>query len=181
MNDLQTWINTAVANALVQVEPRAADGGYHLWRYSSFNTYRGVIELEKSTPTKVADLETEIRGIVAKEFRPKRSWLRGFAFGACVAAPLFPRDAERLPDCIDIYNRFGGVWQWLVYVAMDQRLACAIHTWSEGYLSPVLRRLVGEIEASGISCPTFVRKKGPIFGFAEAIGRQPLQDFRHPR
>lgn len=174
------WLDTAVARDLTEVSPHTTDLDCRLWRYSTFNRYRGVIELANEAVPKVADLETEIRGIVANEFRPRWTWLRGFVFGACVVAPLFPRDVDRLPDCIDIYNRFSGVWQWLVYIASDQRLACAIHTWSEGYLSPTLRRLVGEIEAAGVPCPTFVRKKGPIFGFAEAIGRQPLPDFRRP-
>jgi hypothetical protein len=178
MNDSESWMAVAVADDLKHSDSRFGEANYRLWRRSSLNMYRGIVAVDKKNSwSNVGDLRIEVQEIVSREFRPKWNWLRGFAFGTCLTAPAFPRDAECLPECIDIYNRFGGVWQWLVYVAREQRLACAIHTWSEGYLSPTLRRLVGAIEESGIPCPTFVRDKGPIFGFAAAIGRQPLSDF----
>lgn len=179
MIESDLWMTAAIANDLGRVSPKTDESGYRLWRRSSFNLYRGVVAIEKpKTWSNVAELQAEVRTIVEREFRPQRNWFRGFAFGAFLMTPGFPGDAEHLPECIDIYNRFRGVWQWVVYVATEQRLACAIHTWSEGYLSPTLRRLVGAIEVSGTPCPTFVRDKGPIFNFAAAIGRQPAADFR---
>ena len=169
----------AIAGKLSPCTPIRPANSYQLWEKKTLNLHRGVLAMYPDEPfSSGAEVEQRIRATVKEEYNLRWSWLRGFAYGAFVMAPNVPDDAEKLENCIDRYNNMSGVFQWLVFVSAKPRVAFGIHTWIEGYLSPIFRNLVQYIADDGLDCPTFVRDKGAFFTFAAQLKQLPFDDFK---
>ncbi len=160
-------IEQAVVGRLLPKRSAHPPANYHLWERKTWNLHRGVIYLECAGSSSAEDIHQSVRGVVASEFDLKWEWLRGFAFGACVRMSGIPADLHLLENCIDVRNRSRGVFQWLVFFSDEPAVAVGIHTWIEGYLSPVYHSIVGILRDAEIPCETFVRDQGAFFRFAQ--------------
>jgi len=59
---------------------------------------------------------------------------------------LGPDDLKVL---VDVRENEKGTLQWVVLVASDARIALGVHTWIEGYLSPVYRDTLQALAKTG--------------------------------
>ena len=139
----------------------------YLWEKKTWGLHRGLVYLEQDSFSSSRDIEEAVRDVVATEFNLKWEWLRGFAFGACIKAREIPGDLNAIEKCVDIRNRLQGVFQWLIFAADKPPFSFGIHTWTEGYLSPIFRNIAAAIEETETPCHTFVRDKGRFFEFAQ--------------
>ena len=69
---------------------------------------------------------------------------------------------------IDVRDNRKGTLQWIIVVARSSSAALGVHTWIEGYLSPVYRGVVRSLEASGFDLATATKKKGRLMTFLTA-------------
>lgn len=172
-------IQNAIGSDLRDMRAKSGEGAYHLWEHRTWNVHRGVVFLEQREPfASSQEVEDRLRSVVRDEFPLGWTWLRGFAFGACVKAPSLPTDGEKLEQIIDIRNRIKGVFQWLVYHSASPSVAFGIHTWTEGYLSPTYRRILEAIREGGTECQGFVRDKGLFFEFTQKMARARMEEFK---
>lgn len=153
-----------------KLRPResAPDPAWRVWEHKTLNRHRGVLHWrpagEAPTFARVADV---MRGQAAASFRV--SWWRGFAFGALVELPKVPADVDALKGVIDVRDNPKGTWQWTVVVCPPARTAVGIHTWIEGYLSPVYRGLIDLHREQGFEVGSVRKEKDGLMNFLTSI------------
>jgi hypothetical protein len=126
-----------------RLRPRGHDLGpeWHVWEHKTLNIHRGVLHWQTADAcADLTNLPELIRANVKASFRI--SWLRGFAFGVLIESDARPLDRSIIEDWIDIRARLGGTWQWTIYACPPARTVVAVHTWQEGFLSPIYRSLL---------------------------------------
>ena len=151
---------------------READGGsqWRLWEYKSINMHRGVLHWRPAQPVaSCANLTSAVRQQVTVSY--KRSWWRGFAFGALVEVPELPQDVALIESCIDTRANSKGTWQWMVLVCPPATTAIGVHTWIEGYLAPTYRALLAHYQSLDYCIGDFKKEKDRLLQFLTAVGR----------
>jgi hypothetical protein len=161
-----TGLSSVVAAA---AEPRSlarradlAEPGWMFWERRNLNLHRVIGLLNRSRPyTDVRMLDAELRGVLARRF--KRAWWRGIAWGVVVDGGANPFTPDALRVLVDTYENRRGTMQWVVLVDGGGREATGVHTWVEGYLSPVYRAVLQQLERSGYRVASIRKEKdGPM-------------------
>jgi hypothetical protein len=166
--DLSMTISASVARLGLKIRDDLHEPGWAFWELKTLNRHRMVgflTDLRKLTNTR--DLETEIRSVVAANFRV--AWWRGFAYGVVAALPSISWSAQELEGLVDIYNTHKGVLQWVILVAHDGRKAVGAHTWMQTYLSPVYRDVLQTLMTAGYKVATAVRGKDGLLKFLTGV------------
>jgi hypothetical protein len=82
------------------------------------------------------------------------------------AIALSPDDLKAL---VDVRENEQGDLQWVVLVASDVRVALGVHTWVEGYLSPVYRDTFQALAGSGYRVTSVKREKDGVMKFLTGV------------
>ncbi len=144
------------------------DHAWRVWEHKTLNLHRGVLHWRPvgESPT-FERISRSIRVRVASTYRI--SWWRGFAFGALVETPTIPKDVEALKSVIDVRDNPKGTWQWTFLVCPPARTTVGVHTWIEGYLSPVYRGLIDLYRAQGYEVGSVRKEKDGLMNFLTSI------------
>jgi hypothetical protein len=136
------------------IEPKVAGRLLGLWQKRTANIFRGVIETQakSSNPVVVAQY---VRGIVKEEFSP--GFFTTFAFGAVLHFPSSTPSPQDILGYVDTKARLRGTWQWVVVTSEVTSRAYGVHTWTEGYLTPVYADMLEQLEAKGYTCESIIK------------------------
>jgi len=166
--DLPNLLAAAAARRKLRPRDDLAEPGWSFWEVRKLNMHRVVGLLQADRPFAAAqDLEREIRGAIARNFR--RAWWRGLAYGAVIEGAATAWHPEDLKVMVDIYENSKGVLQWVILVAKDARAAVAVHTWMGSYLSPVYREVLDGLTAGGYQVATAIKGKDGLLKFLTGV------------
>ena len=144
-------------------------GPWRLWELKNWNRHRAVLQRRTNFSGDAATLQKAVREEVASAF--KISWWRGFAFGVLVESNGPPPDPAALITEIDPRNEPKGTWQWTVVVCPESKKVVGVHTWMEGWLSPLYHALLCHYEDQGFSLAWAVRPKDRLMKILTSVGR----------
>ena len=166
--DLAMIIEAAAMQKKLQRRSDIEEPGWTFWELRNINMHRVVGLLkEQRRFADPHDLETEIRGTIARNF--KRAWWRGLAYGVVAEVTPISWNPDDLKVLVDIYESSKGVLQWVVLVSHDDRTAIGVHTWEEAYLSFVYRSALGSLAAAGYRVTTAVKGKDGLLKFLTGV------------
>jgi hypothetical protein len=188
----QPELSSVVASATRQKEMRLrtdlTEPGWTFWERRTVNVHRVVGLARADRPfANVQALDAELRGVFARDF--KRAWWRGIAYGVLANVGALPFTQDDLKVLVDAYENPKGTMQWVVLVAGDSREATGVHTWIEGYLSPVYRSVLQSLHERGYQVASVRKEKDGLLrvltGVANAraitlTGRAAFSEFRDP-
>ena len=156
--DLPAIVAAAASPRGLQPRTDLGQPGWMFWELRTINRHR-VVGLV--TPYRqfvdAHDLEAEIRRVVSHNF--KRSWWRGMAYGVVAELGTISLGAEDLKTLVDVRENSRGTLQWVILAAGRARAALGVHTWMEGYLSPVYRGTLQALAATGYAVASAKREK----------------------
>jgi hypothetical protein len=172
----------------MQQRSDVGEAGWTFWERRNLNLHR-VVGLMRAhrTFTAARDLDAELRGVLARRF--KRAWWRGIAYGVVAHVEAFPSAPDDLQMLVDTYENSKGTMQWVVLLAGDVREATGVHTWIEGFLSPVYRGVLQHLAERGYRIASVRKEKDGVMRFLTAVadgramavtGRKAFADFRDP-
>ena len=81
-----------------------------------------------------------------------------------------------MEDWIDTRANRRGTWQWAIYACAPAEVAVGVHTWTEGFLSPVYRDLLDYYGSLNYEVGSFRKEKDQLMKFLTAAAR--LKGFR---
>ena len=157
------------------------------WELRNLNMHRVVGLLQ--TDRRLSDartLDAARRGELAGSF--KRAWWRGIAYGVVVKADVPALSTEDLKILVDERENSRGTMQWVVLVSSAGN-ATGVHTWLEGFLSPVYRAVIEALSRSGCRISSVMKEKDGLMRVLTAVadararaltGRQAFPEFRDP-
>jgi hypothetical protein len=160
----------AVAAQQPRMRPRndLREPDWMFWELRTLNMHRVVgLAREGRQFTDVHDLEDEIRGVLTRNF--KRAWWRGIAYGVVVEVSAISLRTEDLKRLVDIRENEKGTLQWVILVGSNPGTAVGVHTWIEGYLSPVYRSILQALSAKGYRIASIEREKDGLMKFLTAV------------
>jgi len=163
---------SAIALAAQQpgMRPRndLSDPGWMFWELRTLNMHRVVgLAGEYRQFADARDLEAEIRGVLTRNF--KRAWWRGIAYGVVVEVSAISLRTDDLKLLVDIRENEKGTLQWVILVANHARTALGVHTWIEGYLSPVYRDILQALVAKAYKVASVKREKDGLMKLLTAV------------
>lgn len=138
-----------------------------LWRRKTANIFRGVLEVECSG-LNAEQSEVLVRDLVLGEFSP--GFFVPFAFGAVLHYSQKAPSPEDLQGLIDDRAQAKGTWQWVIAVDEAAGRAFGVHTWTNGYLTPVYESLLKHYERVGLISSTRTKPPGKFFTRLWRIG-----------
>lgn len=148
----------------------AGDAEWQVWEHKTFNIHRGVLCWRPSrSHLSFAEMTALVRESVKAHYPV--SWWRGFGFGVLIEARALPPDLADIDDAIATRAAEKGTWQWTVFACEPARTCIGVHTWTEGYLSPVYRQLIARYESLGWSVGSFKKEKDHLMQFLTAAAR----------
>jgi hypothetical protein len=143
---------------------------WRLWEHKTLNLHRAVLHWQATDRTPGLPRMSELVREQA-ESRFRIAWWRGFAFGALIEAEAVPPDLPAAEDCIDTRANAKGTWQWLIYACATAQVAVGVHTWTEGFLSPVYRGLLDCYRSAGYEVGSFRKEKDRLMKFLTAAAK----------
>jgi hypothetical protein len=181
-----------VASAAMQKNMRMrsdlTEPKWSFWELRNLNMHRvvGLLQADR----RVADvraLDTELRGALARNF--KRAWWRGIAYGvvADIDTPAFTPDDLKI--LVDERENSRGTMQWVVLTSGATRKATGVHTWIEGFLSPVYRTVLQTLSRQGFEISSVMKEKDGLMRVLTAVadarvraytGHAAFTDFQDP-
>jgi len=153
-----------------ELRPRNDFGepGWTFWELRTLNLHRVVGLLNGYRQFADAhDLGAEIRAVVSRNF--KRSWWRGMAYGVVAEVAAISLSPDDLKMLVDVRENSKGTLQWVILAASDPRVALGVHTWIEGYLSPVYRRTLQALAETGYQVASAKREKDGVMKFLTGV------------
>lgn len=142
--------------------------GWTFWELRTLNLHRVVgLVNEYRQFADAHDLGAEIRGVVSRHF--KSSWWRGMAYGVVAEVAAISLSPDDLKMLVDVRENSKGTLQWVILVASDARVALGVHTWVEGYLSPVYRRILQALTETGYQVASAKREKDGLMKFLTGV------------
>ncbi len=171
MRPLRPDLSSIIASAVVQrnLRPRndLSEPGWTFWELRTLNVHRVVGLLNEYRQfTDAHDLEADIRGVISRNF--KRSWWRGIAYGVVAEVSTISLSPDDLKMLVDVRENEKGTLQWVILVASDARVALGVHTWIEGYLSPVYRDTLQALAKTGYQVASAQKEKDGLMKFLTA-------------
>ncbi len=163
---------SAVTGATQQpgMRPRSdlLEPGWMFWELRTINIHRVVgLASEYRQFANAQDLGAEIREVLARIF--KRAWWRGIAYGVVAEVSALSLSTDDLKLLVDVRENPKGDLQWVILVASHARTALGVHTWIEGYLSPVYRNILEPLAAKGYRIASVKREKDGLMKFLTAV------------
>lgn len=152
------------------MRPRSdiSEPNWTFWELRNINIHRVVgLAAEYRQFAGAGDLEQEIRTVLQRNF--KCAWWRGIAYGVVMELSAISLRADDLKLLVDIRNNPKGDLQWVVLVTDDSRTALGVHTWIEGYLSPIYRDMLQVLAAKGYHVASVKREKDGLMKFLTAV------------
>jgi hypothetical protein len=134
-----------------------------VWEHKTFNTHRGVLHLRFTESQSLFQMSETVTQRVSELFRV--SWWRGFGFGAVLESPNIPEDVATIDSYIHTRAKSKATWQWIILTCPTAETAIGVHTWVEGYLTPVFRRLLDHYESLGYQVGSFKKEKDQLMQF----------------
>ena len=172
----------------MQIRADIQEPGWTFWELKNLNIHRVVGLRQAGLNVRDARaLDAELRGALARNF--KRAWWRGIAYGVIVDVGSLTLSPDDLKILVDAYENNKGDMQWVILLAGDARQATGIHTWIEGFLSPVYRDLLQQLQNNGYQITSAMKEKTGLLKFLTAVangqsraltGRDRLPDFVDP-
>jgi hypothetical protein len=153
-----------------------SEPSWRFWERRNLNMHRLVGQWSLPRSLEATELGAEARAAIGRHFR--RAWWRGLAWGVVVEVPdiaLTPADVKEL---IDVRENTRGTWQWLVLVSPARKTVLASHTWIEGYLSPVYRGLLGQLQERAFQITSVRREKDGLMKVLTAARPGRFTEFR---
>ena len=145
-----------------------SERGWMFWELRTLNMHRVVaLAGEGRQFADARDLEAEIRRVLTRNF--KRAWWRGIAYGVVAEVSAISLRTDDLKSLVDIRENEKGTLQWVILVASGARTAVGVHTWIEGYLSPVYRDILQALAAKGYQVASGKREKDGLMKFLTAV------------
>ena len=169
---IPTEVLSTVALAAQQpgMRPRndVCEPGWRFWELRNLNMHRVVGLLCEGRPfADVRDLEAEIRGALTRNF--KRAWWRGIAYGVVAEVSAISLRADDMKVLVDVRENEKGTLQWVILVSSEAKTAVGVHTWIEGYLSPVYRSILQALAAKKYQVASVKREKDGLMKFLTAV------------
>ena len=161
-----------------KLPPRADlhEANWLFWERRNLNLHR-VVALCTYASSPAGELEARIRETIGRHFRC--AWWRGLGFGVVIEV----RDVAGFPDeyrpLVDGRANAKGTWQWLILVSRSRRRAWGLHTWVEGFLSPVYRGLLDRLGGQGYEVASVRKEKDGLMRFLTAAKPGHFPDFEH--
>src|SRR5215469_9698256 len=152
------------------MHPRSdiSEPGWTFWELRNINIHRVVgLATEYRQFAGASDLGQEIRTVLERNF--KRAWWRGIAYGVVMELSAVSLAANDLKMLVDIRDNPKGDLQWVVLVSSDVRTVLGVHTWIEGFLSPVYRDVLQTLAAGGYHVASIMREKDGLLKFLTAV------------
>jgi hypothetical protein len=148
----------------------ATDGEWQVWEHKTLNTHRGVLYWSPpESGLSYAEMAFRIRERVRTNYRV--AWWRGFGFGVVIESKAIPPDISAIESHVDARASGRGTWQWTVLACKVSETAVGVHTWTEGFLSPVYRQLLARCESEGWAVGSFKKEKDRLMQFLTAAAR----------
>jgi hypothetical protein len=145
-----------------------SEPGWTFWELRNINIHRVVgFATEYRQFAGASDLGQEIRTVLERNF--KRAWLRGIAYGVVMEVSAISLRADDLKLLVDVRENEKGDLQWVILVATDVQTALGVHTWIEGYLSPVYRDVLQALAAKRYHVASLKREKDGLMKFLTAV------------
>ncbi len=166
--DLPSTIASAATLRDLRRRNDLSEPGWTFWELRTLNMHRVVGLLNEYRQFADAhDLGAEIRGVVSRNF--KSSWWRGMAYGVVAEVAAISLRPDDLKMLVDVRENSKGTLQWVILVASDARVALGVHTWIEGYLSPVYRRILQALTETGYQVASAKREKDGLMKFLTGV------------
>lgn len=155
--DISSMVAFAAEAKGLRARSDIVEPGWSFWELRNLNRHR-VVGLLKAWRqfADPGDLEKEIRSSIAHHF--KRAWWRGMAYGAVVESASL-QSLEGVLELVDTRDNSKGTLQWVILLAPGTPVAVGVHTWMEGFLSPVFRSALEQLRAQGFDVTTLTRPK----------------------
>jgi len=186
--DFASLVASAAEPREMQRRTDLCEPGWTFWERRTLNIHRVVGLFRAKEPLGDAcTLDSQLRGVLARDF--KRAWWRGIAYGVVVSVGDFTLTPDDLPILVDAYENNKGTMQWVVFIAGDARQVTGVHTWIEGYLSPVYRAILETLTRQGYQVASVRKEKDGLLRFLTGVanaqtmlrtGRVALPEFRDP-
>ena len=91
------------------------------------------------------------------------------AYGVVADVGAISLGVEDLKTLVDVRENSRGTLQWVILVAGRARGALGVHTWMEGYLSPVYRGTLQALAATGYAVASAKRDKDGVMKFLTGV------------
>src|SRR5215469_793625 len=161
-------ISQAAQRPGMRLRSDIGEPNWRFWELRNINMHRVVgLATENRQFTDVSDLGQEIRAVLQKNF--KCAWWRGIAYGVVMELSAISLAADDLKMLVDIRDNPKGDLQWVVLVSSDVRTVLGVHTWIEGFLSPVYRDVLQTLAAGGYHVASIMREKDGLLKFLTAV------------
>ena len=166
--DLSAAVAAATGRRALRPRIDLHEPGWTFWELRNLNMQRVVgVVTEHRQVADGHDLESEIRGVVFRYFKP--AWWRGMAYGVVADVASVSLDLDHLKSLVDIYDNAKGTLQWVVLLSEDARTALGAHTWLESYLSPVYRDILQALSDAGYRVASARREKDGLLRFLTGV------------
>jgi hypothetical protein len=185
---LSNIVTSAVTPKGMQLRSNVPEPGWTFWERRTLNIHR-VVGLSRADRrfTDARALDTELRATFARNFT--RAWWRGIAYGAVVNVGTLTLTPDDLKILVDEYENEKGTMQWVILLTGDAPKATGVHTWIEGFLSPVYRSVLQALSDSGYQIESVMKEKNGLMRFLTAVadartraytGHAAFPEFRDP-
>ena len=166
--DVLSTIASAAQRPGMRPRNDLSEPGWTFWELRTLNIHRVVgLASEYRQFADARELEVEIRGVHSRNF--KRAWWRGIAYGVVAEVSAISLRPDDLKLLVDLGENSKGTLQWVILVASHVRTALGVHTWVEGYLSPVYREILRVLAAKGYQVASVKREKDGLMKFLTAV------------
>ena len=166
--DMPTIVGSAALQRALRPRNDLREPGWTFWELRTLNRHRVVGLLNEYRQFADAhDLEVEIRRVVSRNF--KTSWWRGMAYGVVAQVAAISLSPDDLKLLVDVRENSKGTLQWIILAASHAHVAIGVHTWMEGYLSPVYRGTLQALGKTGYRVSTATRDKDGLMKFLTGV------------
>jgi len=169
LTNLPSIVASAAMQKSMRLRSDLAEPAWSFWELRNLNMHRvvGLLRAERRV-TDARTLDAELRGALARNF--KRAWWRGIAYGVVAVndTPAFTPDDLKI--LVDERENSRGTMQWVVLVAGAGRKATGVHTWVEGFLSPVYRTVLQALSREGFEISSVMKEKDGLMRVLTAVG-----------
>ncbi len=154
----------------LSVREDAVGTEWRFWEHKSMMLHRGVLHWRcADRPASVSEIPRRVRKHVGSRY--KISWWRGFGFGVLIEFDATPKYLSAVHDWVETRANNEGTWQWAVLASGEAQVALGVHTWTEGYLSPVYRDLLDHYRSIGFTVEGIKKDKDRLMQFLTAVAK----------
>jgi len=166
--DLSAVLTSVTSQRGLRARADIRELGWTFWELRNLNMQRVVgLMSEYRQFANAHELETEIRGVVFRYFRP--AWWRGMAYGVVATVPAISLTLDDLKVLVDVRANPRGTLQWVILVTDEARVALAVHTWLESFMSPAYRDILQVLSAAGYRVASARREKDGLMKFLTGV------------